>query len=113
MRTAKFTLNSSPQAFPREPSFYTEADLKMIIKSTFQEVLSTMMTDEEANDTASEDQKKPEKLTLTVQEAADLIGISKPKMFELLYSGEIAHKRIGRKIIISYKAIDDWVNDNQ
>ena len=59
MRTAKFSLNSSTPAFPREPSFYTEAD-------PFQEVLSTMMTDEEANDTATDDRKKPEKLTLTV-----------------------------------------------
>ena len=59
MRTAKFSLNSSTPAFPREPSFYTEADLKMIIKSTFQEVLSSLMMDEETNDVSNEDQNKP------------------------------------------------------
>ena len=113
MRTAKFSLNSSTPAFPREPSFYTQADLKMIIKSTFQEVLSSLMMDEETKEVSNEDQKKPEKLTVTVQEAANLLGVSKPTMFELLYNGSIAYKKIGRKIIISYKVLVDWVNENQ
>ena len=51
-----------------------------------------------------------EKLTLSVQEAADLIGISKPKMFELLRSGEIPCKRIGKKILISHQMLVDWIN---
>ena len=50
------------------------------------------------------------KLTLSVQEAAELIGSSKPTMFHLLNSGKIAHKRISKKTIISHQAVVDWIN---
>ena len=82
----------------------------MIIKSTVQEVLSTILLDEEPEITDNVDQKKPDKLTVTVLEAADILGVSKPKMLELIHTGSINHKRIGRKILIPYKALVDWVN---
>ncbi len=82
----------------------------MIIKSTVQEVLSTILLDEEPEITANVDRSKPEKLAVTVQEAADMLGVSKPTMFELLHTGSINHKRIGKKILIPYKTLVDWVN---
>ena len=80
----------------------------MIIKSAVQEVLSTILLDEEAEITANVDQKKPDKLTVTVLEAAEILGVSRPSM--LIHTGAINHKRIGRKILIPYKALVDWVN---
>ena len=110
MRATKFSLNASAPALPQERCFYTEADIRMIIKSAVQEVLSTILLDEEAEITANVDQKKPDKLTVTVLEAADILGVSKPTMLELIHTGDINHKRIGRKILIPYKALVDWVN---
>ena len=94
-----------------ERGFYTEADLSGIIRKAFQEVMLTFIESEESS---NKNNLKPNvsdsKLTLSVQEAAELIGISKPTMFHLLNSGEIAHKRIGKKIIISHQAVVDWIN---
>ena len=112
VRATKISLNASAPAFQQERCLYTEADIRMIIKSTVQGVLSTILLDEESEITANEDQKKPEKLTVTVQEAADILGVSKPTMFELLHTGSINYKRIGKKILISYKNLVDWVNAN-
>lgn len=50
------------------------------------------------------------KLTFSVKEAADLLGISKPKMYDLLREGEIRSLRVGKKIIIPRKALDDWLS---
>ncbi len=110
MRATKFSLNASAPALPQERCFYTEADIRMIIKSTVQEVLSTILLDEEPEITANVDQKKPDKLTVTVLEAAEILGGSRPSMLELIHTGAINHKRIGRKILIPYKALVDWVN---
>ena len=112
MRATKFSLNASAPAFQQERGFYTEADIRMIIKSAAQEAIATMMVEEEAENAADEEQKKPEKLTVSVQEAADIVGVSKPIMFELLHNGIISHKRIGKKILISYKTLVEWVNSN-
>ena len=94
-----------------ERGFYTEADLSGIIRKAFQEVMLTFMESEESQgENNSAPNISDSKLTLSVQEAAELIGISKPTMFDLLNSGAISHKRIGRKIIISHQAVVDWIN---
>ena len=94
-----------------ECGFYTEADLSKIIRDAFQEVMMTFMESEESqNDSTATPVDADKKLTLSVQEAAELIGVSKPTMFDLLYTGEIRYKKIGRKIIVSYQAIVDWIN---
>jgi excisionase family DNA binding protein len=112
MRMTKVSLNASSPALPQERFFYTEADIIMIIKRAVQEAIATMMVDEQPGNAADDDQKKPEKLTVSVQEAADIVGVSKPTMFELIHTGSINHKRIGKKILISYKNLVDWVNAN-
>ena len=84
MRATKFSLNASTPALPQERCFYTEADIRMIIKSAVQEVLSTILIDEEPEITANVDQKKPDKLTVTVLEAAEILGVSRPSMLELI-----------------------------
>ena len=112
MRIQKRLIDSIPQNLP-ERGFYTEAELSDIIKKAFQEVMLTLIdSDDSDGECKHEQSSRPDgKLTLSVQEAADLIGISKPKMFDLLHSGEISSKRVGKKIIISYQAVVDWIND--
>jgi len=75
MRATKFSLNASAPALPQERCFYTEADIRMIIKSAVQEVLSTILIDEEPEITANVDRKKPEKLTVPVVFKAFISGI--------------------------------------
>ena len=94
-----------------ESGFYTEADLSKIIRDAFQEVMMTFMESEDSqNDSNAMTAVADKKMTLSVQEAADLIGVSKPKMFELLHSGEISYKKFGKKILISYQGLVDWIN---
>ena len=50
-----------------------------------------------------------QRLTLTVQEAANQIGVSKPVMYRLLENGEIHAIRIGRKILIPQEAVTDYL----
>lgn len=47
-----------------------------------------------------------ERLTLTVEEAAGLLGISRALAYELVARGEIPCLRLGRRIVIPRQAID-------
>ena len=49
------------------------------------------------------------KLTLTVQEAADLIGICKPNMYALVRTGIVRSVMVGKKILISRQSLVDWI----
>ena len=49
------------------------------------------------------------KVTLTVPEAAELIGISNPKMYELVRAGKLRSVRVGKKILISRQSLMDWL----
>ena len=78
-------------SFMQEQGFYTEADIRKIVQEAVQEVITAWMAaDEEADETPEAGHTAAGvKLTLSVQEAADLIGVSKPKMFELLQGQKI------------------------
>jgi excisionase family DNA binding protein len=47
-----------------------------------------------------------ERLTLTVEEAARLLGISRALAYELVARGEIPSLRLGRRIVIPRHALD-------
>ena len=53
------------------------------------------------------------KLTLSVQEAAEQIGISKPKVYELIRSGEIPSIHIGKKIVVPRQPFLDWLSKGE
>jgi len=50
-------------------------------------------------------------MALSVREAAELIRISKPKMYELVHSNEIPSIQIGKKIVIARLALMDWLSE--
>lgn len=111
MRIQKKLPNAGVSPSIPERGFYTEADIKMIIQDAVQEAVAALITDDEGETNAVDvGSVSGEKLTLSVQEAADLIGISKPKMFDLLHNGEIPYKRIGKKILISHQVLVEWIN---
>jgi excisionase family DNA binding protein len=47
-----------------------------------------------------------ERLTLTVEEAATMLGISRAFAYEAVNRGEIPHIRIGRRILVPRSALD-------
>ena len=49
------------------------------------------------------------RLTLSVQEVADMLGISKPIAYDLINDGSIHSIRIGRKILIPRQAVTDFL----
>lgn len=51
------------------------------------------------------------KITLTVTEAAEMLGISLPKMYEIVRMGRIPSIRVGKKIVISRQAVLDWLKE--
>ena len=54
-------------------------------------------------------QSSPEsKVTLTVSEAAEMIGISKPSMYEVVRTGKVR-----KKILISRQSLMDWLKKGE
>ena len=108
MKIPKKANGTPAPSFMQEQGFYTEADIRKIVREAVQEVITAWMTAADETPEAGH-AAAGVKLTLSVQEAADLIGVSKPKMFELLHSGEISYKKFGKKILISYQGLVDWI----
>ena len=48
---------------------------------------------------------------LSIEEACNLIGISRMTLHRLLKAGKIRHKKIGRRTIITKGAIDQFINN--
>ena len=48
--------------------------------------------------------------TLTVDEVAEYLGISKEMIYILCREKRIAHFRIGRRILFKREAIDRWID---
>ena len=51
----------------------------------------------------------PERKTLTVEEAAEQIGISRNAAYDAVRNGEIPHLRVGRRIVIPKTAFERWL----
>jgi excisionase family DNA binding protein len=51
-----------------------------------------------------------ERETLTVDEAAKVLGIGRNKAYEAVHTGDIPSLRFGNRIVIPRKSIDDVLN---
>lgn len=56
-------------------------------------------------------QQKKERLTLTVDEVAEILGISKGLAFEGVGRGEIPAIRVGKRWLIPKIALERWLNN--
>lgn len=52
-----------------------------------------------------------QKLTFTVDEMGDLMGISRPKAYELANRKDFPSIHIGRRILISRVALEAWLQE--
>ena len=92
---------------------YTEEQVHQVVDEVLRRLGSTAALQEpEHLDNSTSQQSSPgTKMTLSVREAAALIGISKPKMYELIHSNEIPSIHVGKKIVIARQALMDWLSE--
>ena len=92
---------------------YTEEQVHQVVDEVLRMLDSTAALQEpEHLDNSIPQQSSPgTKMTLSVREAAELIGISKPKMYELIHSNEIPSIHVGKKIVITRQALMDWLSE--
>jgi excisionase family DNA binding protein len=51
-----------------------------------------------------------ERLTLSVEEAAEMLGISRTLAYELVRRGVLPHVRLARRIVISRRAVERLID---
>ena len=51
-----------------------------------------------------------ERMTLSIEEAAARLGISRALAYELVRRGELPRLRLGRRIVIPLKALEEFVD---
>ena len=92
---------------------YTEEQVHQVVDEVLRRLGSTAALQEpEYLDNSTSQQSSPgTKMTLSVREAAELIGISKPKMYEFIHSNEIPSIHVGKKIVIARQALMDWLSE--
>ena len=54
--------------------------------------------------------REARRVVWTVEEAAILLGISRAHGYRLINRGELRHIRLGRRILVPDRAIDDLLN---
>jgi excisionase family DNA binding protein len=52
---------------------------------------------------------RPERLTMSVEEASDALGISRSLAYELVRRGELPALRFGRRIVVPVRPLEDLV----
>ena len=52
-----------------------------------------------------------EKLTYSIKEAAEALGISRPKMYDLIHREDFPSFRAGSRVLISAAGLRQWVDD--
>ena len=65
-------------------------------------------------DNSTSQQSSPgTKMTLSVREAAELIGISRPTMYQLIRENQIPSIHAGKKIMIARQTLLDWLSKGE
>ena len=96
--------------------FYTNEQVHQIVDELLIKLDEAAVHDPEPEHLNNEipQQSSPEnKVTLTVSEAAELIGISKPSMYEVVRTGKVRSVKVGRKILISRQSLMDWLKKGE
>lgn len=63
------------------------------------------------NDISQNTSPDDTKVTLTVAEAAQMVRISKPKMYEILRCGKVRSVKVGKKILVSRQSLLNWIKE--
>lgn len=52
---------------------------------------------------------EPQRMTFSVEEAAGVLGISRALAYELVRRGELPRLRLGRRIVVPRRALEDFI----
>ena len=93
--------------------FYTNEQVHQIVDELLIKLDEAAVHDPEPehldNDIPQNSSPEHTKITLTVPEAAELIGICRPKMYEMVRAGKVRSVKAGKKILISRQSLMDWL----
>lgn len=94
---------------------YTAEQVAEIVELVIQRLEQRNKMSEPVNlDNCTPQQPQPgTKITLSVSEAADLVGVSKPTMYALIRDGTIPSVHAGTKIVIHRQAVIDWLSKGE
>lgn len=85
---------------------YTQDEVEEAVRIAITHLLRHQNLD---NDISQSESSLHEREAITVSQAADMIGVSKPKMYEIVRSGKVRSINVGRKIIISRQSLLEWL----
>ena len=92
---------------------YTKEQVFRIVEEAFRRMDETTTPQQEPlnldNDMPQNTSPDNTKVTLTVPEAAELIGVCKPTMYEMVHAGKVRSVKVGKKILISRQSLMDWL----
>jgi excisionase family DNA binding protein len=52
---------------------------------------------------------KPDALCLSVEQAAELLGVSRSALYDAIARHEVPSVRIGRRVLVPRKALEEWL----
>ncbi len=96
----------SIRTYTKEQVLRAVEEALRVLDSTTAPEMEQMILDNDIPQKSSPVNTKP---TLTVPEAAELIGICKPKMYEMVRAGKVRSIRVGKKILILWQSLTDWL----
>ncbi len=94
--------------------FYTKDEVIQVVEAALNALnnQSAPAREPEHLDNSTSQQSSPgTKMTLSVREAAELIGISRPTMYQLIRENQIPSIHAGKKIMIARQAFMDWLSE--
>jgi len=50
----------------------------------------------------------PTVLLISVREAARRVGLGNSTVYDLIQAGKFPHKRVGRRLLVPVKALEEW-----
>ena len=116
-------MNTTPILTPHQAidtaatRLYNEDEVRQIAQESanlaVSNLLSKLMSDPEHLDSSishSQPYHQSDRLTMTVPELADQLGISKPIAYRLIRDGSIRSINIGHKILIPRQAVVEYLN---
>lgn len=94
---------------------YTKDEVLQVVEAALSALDNTEVPDKEPehldNDIPQKASPVNAKVTLTVPEAAELIGVCKPTMYEMVRAGKVRSVKVGKKILISQQSLMDWLKE--
>ena len=91
---------------------YTADQVEQIVEMLFQKLTqqANVPTKTHLDSSISQQPMPGTKMTLSVSEAAKMIGISKPKVYDLVREEQLPGIHVGKKIVIPKQAVIDWLS---